>query len=322
MKAIVCEMCDSHDVVKQDGLFVCQSCGTKYTPEDAKKLMVDVSGSTVKVDESSREENLRKLAREAKDAGNAERAADYYGQLAVLCPDDWEATFFSVYFTSASCKIGQIASAASHAGSAAYQSLVKISKHLPKANHITASNIVADYVLHLRNGLLSAARDHYTKHSSVNGTAAEFEARKKAINNMIRETAEGLILCGNKDKAVSFYMSIKDQFGPEAMADILDRIQPGLGLEFLKNEVKTGAKDQKGAAIWAVIWAVLCGGIFAYLYISYGYFDLMEYFEDSFWAAMGLVVTFLSFIGCLLLGAGSNARGKVINNAIKKREGK
>lgn len=42
MKAIVCEMCGSNDVVKQGGLYVCQNCGTKYDPEAAKKLMVEV----------------------------------------------------------------------------------------------------------------------------------------------------------------------------------------------------------------------------------------------------------------------------------------
>ena len=54
MKALVCEMCNSNDLVKQDGYFVCQCCGTKYSVEEAKKMMiegtVDVSGSTVKVD--------------------------------------------------------------------------------------------------------------------------------------------------------------------------------------------------------------------------------------------------------------------------------
>ncbi|MBQ1728972.1 MAG: hypothetical protein II036_01280 [Oscillospiraceae bacterium] len=28
MKAIVCEMCGSQDLVKKDGMFVCQNCGT------------------------------------------------------------------------------------------------------------------------------------------------------------------------------------------------------------------------------------------------------------------------------------------------------
>ena len=43
MKALVCEICNSRNFVKQDGMYVCQQCGTKYTVEEAKKLMVDVT---------------------------------------------------------------------------------------------------------------------------------------------------------------------------------------------------------------------------------------------------------------------------------------
>lgn len=39
MKQLTCEMCGSKDFVKEDGLFVCQSCGIKYTIEEAKKLI-------------------------------------------------------------------------------------------------------------------------------------------------------------------------------------------------------------------------------------------------------------------------------------------
>ncbi len=41
MKAMVCEMCNSNDIQKQDGLYVCQACGTKYSVEEAKKLILD-----------------------------------------------------------------------------------------------------------------------------------------------------------------------------------------------------------------------------------------------------------------------------------------
>ena len=43
MKAIVCEMCGSQDFVKKNGMYVCQNCRTKYDPDEAKKLMVEVS---------------------------------------------------------------------------------------------------------------------------------------------------------------------------------------------------------------------------------------------------------------------------------------
>lgn len=63
MKQLVCEMCESSDLIKQEGAFVCQSCGIKYSVEEAKRMMiegtVDVSGSTVKIDTSEELENLR-----------------------------------------------------------------------------------------------------------------------------------------------------------------------------------------------------------------------------------------------------------------------
>ena len=67
MKQLTCEMCGSTDLIKQDGVFVCQSCGCKYSVEEAKKMMVegtvDVSGSTVKVDVSDKVKNLYIMAR-------------------------------------------------------------------------------------------------------------------------------------------------------------------------------------------------------------------------------------------------------------------
>lgn len=41
MKQLTCEMCGSTDLIKQNGVFVCQSCGTKYSVETAKKMMVE-----------------------------------------------------------------------------------------------------------------------------------------------------------------------------------------------------------------------------------------------------------------------------------------
>ena len=65
MKQLTCEMCGSTDMLKQDGVFVCQTCGCKYTVEEAKKMMIEgtvnVTG-TVKVDKSDEMDNLAVLA--------------------------------------------------------------------------------------------------------------------------------------------------------------------------------------------------------------------------------------------------------------------
>lgn len=103
MKAIVCEMCSSHDVVKQDGYYVCQSCGTKYTTEDARKLMVeiagkvDVSGSTVSVDTTDATKRSLENARRAMQKEDWEETEKYYNLVEQNDPSNIEAIFYSAY---------------------------------------------------------------------------------------------------------------------------------------------------------------------------------------------------------------------------------
>jgi len=96
MKKLSCEMCGSPDVIKQEGLFVCQNCGTKYSVEDAKKMMiegtVEVTG-TVRVDNSSKYENYKKLAERAFKDKSYEEAGQYYEKILEINPDDWEAIY-------------------------------------------------------------------------------------------------------------------------------------------------------------------------------------------------------------------------------------
>lgn len=96
MKALKCEMCGSNDVVKQDGLYVCQNCGTKYTVEEARKMMiegtVDVQG-TVKIDKSNETDNLLKLAQEAISSINGEEAYAYANRVLEIEPNNAQAWF-------------------------------------------------------------------------------------------------------------------------------------------------------------------------------------------------------------------------------------
>lgn len=116
MKQMVCEMCGGTDLQKEDGVFVCKSCGCKYSVEEARKLMiegtVDVTGSTVKVDTSAELKNLYELARRAKTDGNSENAQKYYDQILIKDPSSWEANFYSTFYQSTNCKIGEIGMAA------------------------------------------------------------------------------------------------------------------------------------------------------------------------------------------------------------------
>lgn len=96
MKALVCEMCSSQDLVKQDGLYVCQSCGTKYTAEDAKKLLVEVSGS-VKIDTKDLVANHLTNARTARSMGDWAGVEQNYNFVLQHLPSNTEALFYSAY---------------------------------------------------------------------------------------------------------------------------------------------------------------------------------------------------------------------------------
>lgn len=95
-KALICNMCHSNNMVLEDGFYVCQSCGTRYTKEEAKKLTLELTGS-VKIDHSEELQNLYKLARNARDINDYVSAQDYYNQALLKDPDNWEPNFFIVY---------------------------------------------------------------------------------------------------------------------------------------------------------------------------------------------------------------------------------
>ena len=177
MKQLTCEMCGSTDLMKQEGVFVCQTCGCKYSVEEAKKMMiegtVDVSGSKVKVDDSEELKNLYQIARRAKDSNNSENAAKYYDMILMKDPQSWEANFYTVYYKSASCKIGEIKSAIANVENCIEDTLMFIKKNvhdnkertLAVEEVVLRTNILAElmwqsYERHF-NGISSSIRANY-----------------------------------------------------------------------------------------------------------------------------------------------------------------
>lgn len=166
MKQMVCEMCGGTDLQKEDGVFVCKSCGCKYSVEEARKLMiegtVDVTGSTVKVDTSGELKNLYELARRAKTDGNSENAQKYYDQIVIKDPSSWEANFYSTYYQSMNCKIAQIQSAAIRMSNCedTVLNLIKDNVTDPEERK-KAIDEVASRLISIATMLFNAAKNHY-----------------------------------------------------------------------------------------------------------------------------------------------------------------
>ena len=102
MNQLSCEKCGSTDLIKQDGMYICQYCGAKYMADESKKLG----------DNSEKLQKLYKIARQSRDNNDSENAAKYYGMIMEEDPDSWEALFYNVYYRALQTKIFYIESAA------------------------------------------------------------------------------------------------------------------------------------------------------------------------------------------------------------------
>lgn len=196
MKKIVCEMCDSSNFLKQDGMYVCQECGAKYTVEEAKKLMVEVDGDVPAApaapaapDNSQRVENLRKLAQRAKEESNSEMAAKYYEQLLMECPDDWEASFYSTYYSAHNIKIAQIGSAANKVANIIGPTLRLVKSTVPEDQWPTTYIKIATDVLSFGNMLFNNITANL---GSTNETA------NRNIDNWAVPTVTMIVIMGDE----------------------------------------------------------------------------------------------------------------------------
>ena len=109
MKRLTCEMCGSTDMLKEEGAFVCQSCGCKYSVEEAKKMMVEVEGTvevkgtvevtgSVKIDHQDEYENYILVAKQLLSGGSWQSGYDACEKALALSPTSGEAWFIKAKY--------------------------------------------------------------------------------------------------------------------------------------------------------------------------------------------------------------------------------
>ncbi len=89
MKQLTCEVCGGNDLLKQDGVFVCQSCGCKYSADEVKKLILDVSGKVEVTKGDLEKERLLKNAEQFEKFQDWEKAYQIYKEITLEFPDEY-----------------------------------------------------------------------------------------------------------------------------------------------------------------------------------------------------------------------------------------
>lgn len=203
MKQMVCEMCGGTDLIKQDGVFVCQTCGTKYSIEEAKKMMiegnVDVSGSTVKVDNTGSIENYFKMAESAYDSSNQKEAENYCNKIIEIDPDNYKAWLLK----------GRAAGWQSTLGNLRLEEAVNcFSKAVDNAPEEEKENVkkeAADELDNLSFALVSLTCNNYAKNASTRNANEIINAVKLVTLHSLNL----LVKCGASGKDLKAKIAVK-----------------------------------------------------------------------------------------------------------------
>ena len=172
MKKLVCELCRSSNFGKLDGIYICRDCGSKYSLEEARRLLVDTEPEPVSAAEPAPAapkqipSDYLALARQAKVSGDDAEALRCYTLLHQADPDNWEASFFTVYYNALLCKLSQIPAAAGSVRTVLSSVMEKILTQLPRELREGAYAEVNLYASKAAEFLYSKARTHYDEMNS------------------------------------------------------------------------------------------------------------------------------------------------------------
>ena len=93
MRQFTCEVCGNTDIIKREGIFVCQSCGCKYSLDEVRKLLSDNPIAVQETEKSNKTTEYNNMLRAAYDAMVDERFESAYSnsiRLLSINPDDPE----------------------------------------------------------------------------------------------------------------------------------------------------------------------------------------------------------------------------------------
>lgn len=120
MKKIVCELCEGTEFTKEGGVFICHGCGTRYSLEEARRMMREVDGDAapvvgaptigVPVSNTNQQqlENILILASTAYEASNLQECENYCNKAIELDATAYKAWFLKGKAVGWSSTIGKL----------------------------------------------------------------------------------------------------------------------------------------------------------------------------------------------------------------------
>ena len=201
MRAIVCEMCGGRELLKKDDVYICQSCGTRYAPEEAKKLLVTV-------DHSESVKNSIQNGRRAWECRDWPEAERYYNLAEQYDHQNAEAVFFSAF-----ARLRRVYdSSGADAWTQAFETLIRTAAVLSQNRDEAVAERVAS---HLSLFISADLKKDYKGNKTVSELTAETLKTAKLMDQLADAVAKALLAAG-MDRVRTLRLCLK--IG-EALAD-------------------------------------------------------------------------------------------------------
>lgn len=248
MKQLMCEMCGSKDLLKDGGVFVCQSCGCKYTVEEAKKMMVEgtveVTG-TVKVDNSAFVDNYLNLAKNAFDSDNNAECERYCNQVLEIDANNYLAWYYK------GCAAGWQSSIANDRIMEASRCFLTSLSNAPEEEKRKVVALSCSQVKKLCTALVSICCNNYSELPSVNNAKTLISKTQDAVSFARAYTAVEAVKSFEKYD-ISAMVSAED-----GKKELEEQITVAANIEWLRNVGGNLANMLNSAQVKAwknVIW--------------------------------------------------------------------
>ncbi len=176
--ALTCELCGGNDLVKQGDFFVCQTCGAKYSPEDARKMMgapgAPGAAAPAGSGNAAQIENYLRLARSAYDSSNNSEAENYANRIIEIDPENAEAWLIKGRAAGWQSTLARIRISES------VECWKKCAKYASREEEEKFGKIISEELTNLFRAIIKLRADNFAKYPSDDnlkallGSASEF----------------------------------------------------------------------------------------------------------------------------------------------------
>ncbi len=196
--AFVCELCGCSELIKSGEYFVCVKCNTKYSLEEARKLMSGdpsrYSNEPGPLINSLDINSALELARKSFNNNDYENSAKYYDVAIAKHPSNWEAKFYSIYAKAMTCPATETVNTSANLINNSVEVLKLIANNLHDDNQkrMALSEVVSRLV-NISTMLITNATNYY---NSINRQVRGLH-RQSFLNNIV-ETIKICYIIGDQ----------------------------------------------------------------------------------------------------------------------------